>query len=34
VQNTRLYLRQNGLLLEHACRRFATATNALDEVLA
>ena len=34
VQNTRSYLRQNGLLLEHACRRFAVETNALDEVLA
>lgn len=34
VQNTRSYLRQNGLLLEHACRRFAVETDKLDEVLA
>jgi len=34
VQNTRSYLRQNGLLLEHACRRFAIETDKLDEVLA
>lgn len=34
VENTRSYLRQNGLLLEHACRRFATKTDKLDEVLA
>jgi hypothetical protein len=34
VQNTRSYLRQNGLLLEHACRRFAIETDMLDEVLA
>ncbi len=34
VQNTRAYLQQNGLLLEHACHRFAVKTDRLDEVLA
>jgi integrase len=34
VQNTRSYLRQNGLLLEHACRRFTIETGRLDQVLA
>ena len=34
VENTRSYLRQNGLLLEYACRRFALKTDKLDEVLA
>lgn len=33
VQNTRTYLRQNGLLLEEACNRFSAACDALDEVL-
>jgi len=33
VQNTRAYLQQNGLLLEHACRRFSIKTHKLDEVL-
>lgn len=33
VQNTRSYLRQNGLLLEQACRRFSVKTTKLDEVL-
>lgn len=33
VENTRLYLRANGVLLEQAARRFAHQTSALDEVL-
>ena len=33
VQNTRSYLRQNGLLLEQACWRFSAKTDKLDEVL-
>lgn len=32
VENTRLYLRANGLLLEQAAARFEAATTALDEV--
>lgn len=32
VQNTRLYLSANGALFEHAARRFAQQTKALDEV--
>lgn len=33
VENTRTYLRVNGLLLEAACRRFEARTAGLDEVL-
>lgn len=33
VDNTRTYLRANGLLLHEACRRFALGTARLDEVL-
>ena len=33
VDNTRTYLRANGLLLREACRRFALGTARLDEVL-
>lgn len=33
VENTRLYLRANGVLLEQAALRFAHQTSALDEVL-
>lgn len=33
VENTRTYLRANGLLLEPACRLFETTTAGLDEVL-
>jgi integrase/recombinase XerD len=33
LENTRTYLRANGLLLESACRLFETATVGLDEVL-
>lgn len=33
VEATRVYLRQNGLLLEQACRLFSIKTAALDEVL-
>jgi integrase len=33
VENTRLYLTANGVLLEHAAARFADRTSALDEVL-
>jgi integrase len=33
VDNTRTYLRANGLLLREACRRFALSTARLDEVL-
>lgn len=32
VENTRLYLTANGILLEHAAARFALSTRALDEV--
>jgi hypothetical protein len=34
VENTRLYLIANGVLLEKAAARFAHQTSALDEVLA
>jgi integrase len=33
VENTRLYLTANGVLLEQAAVRFADSTSALDEVL-
>lgn len=33
VENTRTYLRANGLLLEQACKLFETSTAGLDEVL-
>jgi integrase len=33
VDNTRIYLRANGLLLHEACRRFALGTARLDKVL-
>ena len=33
VENTRLYLTANGVLLEHAAVRFEDLTSALDEVL-
>jgi hypothetical protein len=33
VENTRLYLTANGVLLEQAAVRFADLTSALDEVL-
>ena len=33
VDNTRTYLRANGLLLHEACRRFALGTARLDQVL-
>jgi hypothetical protein len=33
VENTRLYLTANGVLLEQAAVRFADFTSALDEVL-
>lgn len=33
VENTRLYLVANGILLEHAAHRFECHTRALDEVL-
>jgi hypothetical protein len=33
VENTRVYLRGNGLLLELAADRFAKMTARLDEVL-
>ena len=32
VEHTRVYLTQNGILLEHAATRFAELTKALDEV--
>jgi integrase len=33
LEHTRLYLIDNGLLLEQAAQRFALQTSALDEVL-
>jgi len=33
VENTRVYLRENGLLLDQALRRFEARTVALDEVV-
>lgn len=33
IDNTRTYLRANGLLLREACRRFSISTARLDEVL-
>ena len=33
VENTRLYLTANGVLLEQAAVQFADLTSALDEVL-